>query len=99
MKEFNEMTDQEFDEAVSFAKDEPDSRFCLFMQRTAGFKFFRKDNLIATPRYVLFHRFKNYPRQLELIEAGTHPDYKAVVKDAFDDIQEEIFSKDGQERI
>jgi hypothetical protein len=94
---FSLMTDEEFDLAVEFAKDEPSSRFALFMERTAGYRFFHESGVVCTPKYELFHRFKNYPRQLEMIERGEHPDYRRIIKPEFDKVQEELWN--GQERI
>jgi len=96
MKDFKEMTDDEFIQAIEFAKDEPDSRYCIFMQRTTGYRFFRGDNHVATPRYILYHRFKHYPHNLELLEQGTHPDYRRLPKPDLENASEELWESQSE---
>lgn len=90
------MTDDEFDKMVEFAKDEPDSRFAIFMQRTAGYKFFG-EHPVAVPKYILYERYRHLPHQLEQIEQGTHPEYRRVYKVGFDKVQQELWSKNEEE--
>lgn len=93
MKDFSEMTDQEYLDAVEFAKDEPDSRFRTFILRTAGFNFFQQGNLVCTPKYILYAKYKHYPRQLELLEAGNHSKYVRKVKPDFDTINDNLWEQ------
>lgn len=85
------MTDEEYLKQVEAAKFYPDTRFCTFMKRTAGYKFF-SDSPVCIPKYILFERYKYYPHQLELIEQGIHPDFRRVIKDGFDKVQEELWN-------
>jgi len=81
------MSDNAYNKLVRFALDEPDSRFCIFMKRVAGYRFFEIGNPICTPKYILYQRLIKYPHQLELLEQGLHPDYKRVYKEDFDNIK------------
>lgn len=90
-----EITDDEFDKMVQFAKDEPDSRFSLFMQRTAGYKFFG-EHPVAVPKYILYQRYKG-SSQLELLEKGEHPEYRRVYKIGFDKVQQELWATNQDE--
>lgn len=85
------MTDEEFAKIVEAAKDYPDSRFCVFMKRTAGYRFF-SDGPVCIPKYVIFDHYKFYPHQLEQIEQGLHPSFRRVPKEGFDKIQQELWN-------
>jgi hypothetical protein len=82
------MNDKNWTKQMRYALDEPDSRFCIFMKRVAGYRFFEIGNPICTPKYTMFHRFKDHPHLLELLETGQHPDYRRVMKEDFDTIQQ-----------
>ena len=86
------MDDKDFIRQMRYALDEPDSRFCIFMKRVAGYRFFEIGNPICIPKFILFERLKCHPHMLELLEQGNHPDYKRVYKENFDTIQEEIWN-------
>jgi len=77
----------EFDELRRFALDEPKSRYAIFQERTAGYRFFRIGCMVCEPRWLLYARYVNYPKQLESLENGDHPLYKRVVKEDFESIQ------------
>lgn len=89
------MTDEEYNELVRFAKDEPDSRFSIFMQRTAGYRFFG-ESPICIPKFILYAKYRGSNQLFEL-EKGTHPKYRRVYKDGFDKIQEELWNKKEEE--
>ena len=90
------MTDEEFNGMVEAAKDCPDSRFCIFMKRTAGYRFFA-DSPVCIPKYIIFEKYKHYPHQLELIEQGLHATIRRVYKDGFDKIQQELWNTNNIE--
>ena len=83
------MDDKDWVKQVRYALDEPDSRFCIFMKRVAGYRFFEIGNPICIPKFILFKRLEHVPHQLEQIEQGTHPDYKRVYKEDYDNIKQE----------
>jgi hypothetical protein len=83
------MTDAEYNKLLRYALDEPFSRFAIFMQRTAGYRFFPNGSPICTPRYELWAKFEHLPHQLEQLEQGLHPDFRRVYKQEFDIIQQE----------
>lgn len=82
----------DFDRMMRFALDEPDSRFAIFMKRVAGYRFFKNGSPVCIPKYILFETFKHHPHQLELLEQGTHPDYRKVMKEDYDQIKQEIWT-------
>ena len=83
------MTDNEYNKQLRYALDEPESRFSIFMKRVAGYKFFPIDSPICVDKYILFARLKDHPHYLELLEQGLHPDYRRVMKEDFDIIQQQ----------
>ena len=82
------ISDKDYHKMVRFALDEPDTRYCIFMKRVAGYRFFPIDGVVCVPKYILYERLKHYPHNLELLEQGIHPEYRRVIKDDFDQIQE-----------
>jgi len=83
------MTDKEYNEQLRYALDEPESRFSIFMKRVAGYRFFPIDSIICVDKYILYARLKDHPHFLELLEQGKHPDYRRVMKEDFDVIQQQ----------
>jgi hypothetical protein len=74
MKEFGKMTNQEFHKASRFASLAILSRWAVFSQRTKYWRFERKDGTIE-PKWSVFENHKYLPHQLDLLEAGEHPNY------------------------
>ena len=74
MKDFKDMTDQEFHKARRMASLALYSRWAVFAQRTRRVRFERKDGTIE-PKWSVFQNHKYFPNQLDLLESGEHPDY------------------------
>ena len=83
------MTDSEYNKQLRYALDEPESRYSIFMKRVAGYRFFPIDSPICVPKFVLYERLKAHPHFLEQLEQGQHPDYRRVMKEDFDIIQQQ----------
>ena len=82
MKDFGQMTDEEFRDAQKEADVDLWSRYAIFARSMAGYSIFK--GIFAVPKYIVFQKFKFKPRQLELIVDGKHPDYRKKPNYNFD---------------
>jgi len=82
MKDFKDMTDEEFREAQKGADLVLWSKYAIFARSLAGFSIFK--SVFCVPKYIVFHKFRNRPRQLELIIDGKHPEYRKKPNHNFD---------------
>ena len=74
MKEFGQMTEQEFHRERRKADLALFSRWAIFAQRTRYMRFERMDG-IQEPKWSVFENYKFLPHHLDLLENAEHPNY------------------------
>lgn len=84
MKDFCEMTDEEFAEAREQAKDSLWSDYAVFANDLMGYKIMYNGRTI--PKWQLWAAYKNKPSQLRAIVNGEHELYIKKRNHNFDEI-------------